>query len=238
MRRSVSLVLALVLVTPASLFAQARTVPPPPPSGQTARRPTTPARRVAPAYPRGLQVRGFGVVAQDWFTASSTFKAVLGSGSGTEYGGGLSFTEGPGFLDISARRFKKDGERVFVTDSGTVFPLGIPTSVTMTPLDITAGWRFRPLFRRVRPYLGAGYTRLTYEESADFAQDGDNVKESFNGFHVLAGGEVRFGRLVGFAGEVAWTSIADALGDAGASKAFGETNLGGTSARLKLVIGR
>lgn len=236
MRRAVA-VLTLLTVSLASP-ALAQTAPTQP-AGRPTQRP--PARRPPPppAYPRGIQVRGFGVVGQTWFTASSTFDAVLGASNGTEYGGGLSLTEGPGYLEIGARRFKKDGERVFVTDSGQVFPLGIPARVTMTPLDITAGWRFRPwLNRRLRPHLGLGYTRLRYEESGDFAQDGDDVKESFNGFHLVGGGEFRLARLVGITAEVAWTSIGNAIGEAGASKAFDEDNLGGTSLRLKLVIGR
>jgi hypothetical protein len=171
--------------------------------------------------------------------ASSTFDAVLGAGNGTEFGGGLSLTDGPGYLEIGARRFAKDGERVFVTDTREVFRLGIPARVTMTPLEITAGWRFQPWFgRRLRPHVGAGYTRLRYEESGDFAEDGDDVKAWFNGFHVVGGGEFRLHRFVGLTAEVAWTSIANAIGEGGASKAFDEDNLGGTSARLRLVLGR
>ncbi len=55
---------------------------------------------------------------------------------------------------------------------GQVFPLGIPTEVTMTPLEVAAGWRFRPLLGRIRPHLGAGYTRLRYEETADVCRRG------------------------------------------------------------------
>lgn len=208
------------------------------PRTQAPRRPATPTRR-GPAYPGGLQIRGFGMVGMTTFTASQTFDAVLDTTSGTEFGGGLSLTQGPAFLDIGARRFEKTGERVFVTDTREVFRLGIPATITMTPLDITAGWRLRPLFSgRLRPLVGVGYTRMMYEESSDFAESGEDVSESFNGFHVLGGGEIRLHRLVGLGAEVAWTSIADAIGENGASKAFGETNLGGTSARLKLVIGR
>lgn len=201
--------------------------------------PRRPAARPAPAYPDGLQIRPFVSAGTTWFTASKTFKAVLGSGQGQDFGGGINLTQGPAWIEIGARRFSKSGERVFVTSGGQVFPLGIDTDVTMTPLEVAAGWRFRPLFgARVRPQLGVGYTRLRYEESAAFAQDGDDVDESFNGFHVVGGAEVRLHRWVGLTGEVVWTSVGNALGDGGASKAFGEDNLGGTSLRVKLVIGR
>lgn len=195
-----------------------------------------PAAGARPSLSNGLQIRPFGSAALTWFTASSTFKAVLGSGTGQEYGGGLNLTQGPGYLEIGARRFSKTGERVFVLN-GQVFPLGIPAKVTMTPLEITAGWRFAPRFGRVIPHVGAGYTRMSYKETSDFADDSEDVSESFNGFHVVAGSEVRISRWVGITAEAAFTSIADGLGDGGASKAFGEDNLGGTSVRLKLVIG-
>lgn len=228
--------LALLLGPAAEAWAQGAGTRTPP--RQAPRRPAAPARR-APAYPRGLQVRGFATVGLTSFTASETFDAVLGTTTGTEFGGGLSLTEGPAFLDIGARRFSKTGERVFVSDDKEVFPLGIPATVTMTPLDITVGWRFRPVLGgRLRPLVGGGYTRMMYEEKGDFAGSGDDVSESFNGFHVLGGGEFRLHRLVGLQAEVVWTSIADAIGESGASQVFGETNLGGTSARLKLVIGR
>ncbi len=191
-----------------------------------------------PAYPDGLDIRPVVSVGTTWFTAADTFDAVLGSDRGQDWGGGVNVTQGPAFLELTARRFSKSGTRVFVTDTKDVFPLDIPVDVSTTTFEAAAGWRFRPLFGRLRPYVGAGYTRLQYEETADFAGDGDDVKEGFNGFHVLGGVEVRVTRWIGLAGDVVWTSVADAIGQAGASKAFGEDNLGGTSLRLKLVIGR
>ena len=196
------------------------------------------ARRGSGPHSNRLQVRGFGIVGTNWFTASSTFKAVLGSSTGQDFGGGLNLTQGPGYLEIGARKFAKTGERVFVSSNGQAFSLGVPAKITMTPLDVTAGWRFPTRFGRVIPHLGVGYTRMKYEETSDFADDGENVDESFNGYHVSGGAEVRVSRWIGVTGEFVWTSIADALGEGGASKAFSETNLGGTSLRLKLVIGR
>ncbi len=206
-------------------------------AGQPGPAPASARPRPAPRSNR-LQIRAFGSVGTNWFAASSTFKAVLGSGTGQDFGGGLNLTQGPGYLEIGARKFSKKGERVFVTDGGQVYPLGIPTEVTMTPLEIAAGWRFGTRFGRIIPHLGAGYTRMKYEETSDFADAGEDVGESFNGYHLIGGAEVRVSRWVGVTGEVVWTSIADALGAGGASKAFDETNLGSTALRLTLVIGR
>ncbi len=229
-----------------AVSAQTRTAPPSGPISEAVsswlveqRRPASAGARRRPA-PRAnrLQIRAFGSVGTNWFAASSTFNAVLGSSTGQDFGGGLNLTQGPGYLEIGARKFSKAGERVFVTSGGQVFPLAIPTEVTMTPLEIAAGWRFGTRFGRVIPHLGAGYTRMKYEETSDFADAGENVDESFNGYHLVGGAEVRVSHWVGLTGEVVWTSIADALGSGGASKAFDETNLGSTALRLTLVIGR
>jgi hypothetical protein len=217
--------LAALPLVPASVPAEQRQ-----PAARAARRP-------AP-HPNQLQIRAFGSVGTTWFTSSSTFEAVLGDRTGQDFGGGVNLTQGPGYLEIGARRFAKTGERVFVTDTGEVFRLGIPTEVTMTPLEVAAGWRFATRFGRIIPHLGAGYTRLKYEETSDFAESDEDVSESFNGFHLIGGAEVRVARWVGLTAEVVWTSVPDAIGEGGASKAFDEDNLGGTSVRLKLVIGR
>lgn len=179
------------------------------------------------------------MVGMHWFTAADTFKAVTGSGSTPIYGGGLRLhIPGGAFAEVGAWKYEKDGERVFVTSARQVFKLGIPTTVKMVPLDVTVGWRFRNLFRGITPHLGAGYTSIKYEETSDFAEASENVSERYSGFHVVGGAEVRVHRWVGIAGDVVWTSVADGLGDGGASKAFNEDNLGGTSLRLKIVIGR
>lgn len=191
-----------------------------------------------PVLSEDLQIRVVAGVGTTWFTAAETFDAVLGDSRGQDFGGGVSLTQGPAYIDITARRFSKSGQRVFVSDGGQVFPLGIATDVTMTPLEVAAGWRFRPRFGRLVPHLGVGYTRLRYEETSDFADEDDNVSAWFNGFHVIGGVEVRATRWIGFGADVVWTSIPDGLGDGGASQAFGERNLGGTSVRLNVIVGR
>ncbi len=234
------ILLITALATLGALPLSVASAQPPQPTVQTQTfTQTAPAGQRRPAaLSNRLQIRAFGSVGTTWFTAASTFAAVLGSGRGQDVGGGLNITQGPGYLEIGARRFSKSGERVFVAEGGQVFPLGIPATVTMTPLELAAGWRFRPRFGRVIPHLGVGYTRMKYEETSDFAAADENVEESFNGYHVRGGAEVRLTRWVGIAGEAVWSSIPDALGTGGASQAFDETNLGGTSLRLSLILGR
>lgn len=197
-----------------------------------------PATRVAAPAER-LGIQGFGMAGISFFAASETFDAIVGASRAPIFGGGLRVTiPGGAYAEVGAWRFSKDGERAFVDENTRVFPLGIPATVTMTPLEITAGWRYRGLGPRVTPHIGAGFTSLRYEETSDFAENDEDVSDRFNGFHVVGGAELRLSRWVGLAGDVVWTSVSDAIGKGGVSETFGEDNLGGTSIRLKIILGR
>ena len=77
-----------------------------------------------------------------------------------------------------------------------------------------------------------------YKETSSFSTPAEDVDERFNGYHVIGGVEYKVLRWLGLAGEAAWTTIPDAIGTGGASKEFGDTDLGGTSFRAKITIGR
>ena len=65
-----------------------------------------------------------------------------------------------------------DGERAFVFND-EVFPLGIPLKITMTPIDVVAGWRVGVGGRHpYATYGGAGITSVSYKETSDFADVG------------------------------------------------------------------
>lgn len=174
------------------------------------------------------------------FTAKDSFDAILGTSSGPIFGGGarVGLPFGGLFIDLGAWRFQDEGERVFVLNN-EVFPLNIPTKITVTPLELSVGWRFR--IRRVQrliPYVAGGFTTMKYQETADFNAPAEDVHENFNGYHVLGGAEYRIMRWLGVAGEGTWTTVPDAIGESGVSKAFNENDLGGTSFRFKITIGR
>jgi|SoiMethySBSTD1v2_1073268.scaffolds.fasta_scaffold03409_15 opacity protein-like surface antigen len=222
----VALLLVAVLAVPDQAAAQERRRPaasPPAPRPQTV-------------------VRAFGDLGMTFFTASDTFDAVLGSPMGVVFGGGAEVVL-PQRLFFSGRvsHFQKSGERVFVLDD-EVFPLDIDTTVSITPVEVTAGYRFhaRGRNRNMIPYLGGGVGWHRYDETADFAETGDDVSKTFVGYHVLGGAEFRMGRTFGIGGEAQWTTIPDALGDepGSASAAFDESDLGGISFRVRFIIGR
>lgn len=191
------------------------------------------------ALAQGIDVKGYGMIGGMTFSAANSFEAVFGSATGTIYGGGaeVGLPWGGLYVGVGAWRFGADGERVFVSDS-EVFPLGIPLSVEVTPVEITGGWRFKNISPGFVPYAGAGWSSYAYKETSDFADAGENIDERFNGWHILGGAEFRVTRWLGVGGEIAFSSVADALGAGGASEAFDETNLGGTSYRLKISVGR
>lgn len=199
----------------------------------------TPAAR-PPASSRSIEIGGYAMVGQFSFAASESFDAVLGTTSGVILGGGatVGLPFGGVFVDIAAWRYAGSGERVLVVGDD-VFPLGIPIDVEMVPLEISAGWRFR--MRRLPtliPYVAGGYTSFGYTETASFAGSGEDLKERFGGYHLRGGAEFKLTSWLGVAGEMAWTRVPGALGSAGVSAAFNEDDLGGTSFRARITVGR
>jgi hypothetical protein len=192
------------------------------------------------AHAQSLSIRGFGDLGATTFTASQSFEAILGTASGMVYGGGGEVVFGPGvFVGVRASRIQKEGQRVFLFE-GEQFDLGIDTTIRVTPVELTAGYRAGDGRWRVVPYGGGGIGWHRYEEISEFATDEENVDERHTGYHVLGGAEFRVVSWLGIAGEAQWTTVPDALGQDpnGVSSEFGETDLGGASFRVKFVIGR
>ena len=206
------------------------------PTAVTAQQRPAPAR---PATRQPLAIRGFGDLGMVRFAASDAFEATLGSPSGVFFGGGVEVVlPQQWFVGLRLSHFDKSGERVFVQDN-EAFPLGIDMKVAITPIEVSAGYRFRSGGRTLIPYLGGGIGWHKYTETSDFADAGENVKETFTGYHVLGGAEYRVGRMFAIAGEAQWTTIPDALsGVSSAADAFGESNLGGFGFHVRFVVGR
>jgi hypothetical protein len=204
---------------------------------------------VSTAEAQTLSIRGVAEAGVRTFTASESFKAILGSATGPTFGGGVeAVLPQHVFVALRADRFRKTGERVFLVE-GQQFKLGIPVTVTVTPIELSAGYRFggrqRPARRgvpvtRLIPYVGGGVGWHRYEETSKFATVDENVKEQKIGYQVLGGAEYRINPWLGIGGEAEWAMVPDALGQDpnSVSAAFKETDLGGGSFRVKIVIGR
>jgi opacity protein-like surface antigen len=184
-----------------------------------------------------VSIRPFVMASDQSFTAIDTFTAVFGHSYGPFFGGGADVTLGEHFyVELTASRFKQTGQRAF-RNAGEVFRLGIPLTVTLTPLELTGGYRFH-LSSRIVPYVGAGFGSYAYKETSDFADAGENVDTSHSGFVVNGGAEFRLQKWVGLGADVHYTHVTGILGQGGLSKDAGENDLGGVSARFKLIIGR
>jgi hypothetical protein len=107
----------------------------------------------------------------------------------------------------------------------------------MTPIEIGGGWRFagkRP--SRFAPYAGGAALIVPYKETSAFGDAADNVSQSFTGAAVFAGVEASVTRSITVGGEAQFRAIPNALGTAGASQAYNETDLGGVTARVTIGV--
>src|SRR6202158_2581477 len=149
-------------------------------SAQTRRATTYPDE--APA----VSFRPFFLVTTEQLAAKQTFNAVFGQSREPFWGGGVQVALRSGiYVEISASRFKKTGQRAYVFN-GQTFPLGIPLTATITPIEVTGGYRFR-LWPMVIPYAGIGISRYAYVETSDFADPADNVDPAHLGDLVVGG---------------------------------------------------
>jgi hypothetical protein len=192
----------------------------------------------AAAAARGeLMVRGFGQFGTQVFTAGDSFEAVLDSKWGSAYGAGAQVVLPNGlFIQAAFDRYEETGSRVIVSDT-QVFRTAIPNTVTVTPILATIGYR-EITTRRVLGYVGGGVGWHVLEEESPALAATGNYKEGHIGYHVSGGAEFRLAPFAWLAGEVQWASVPDGLGEAGIGALFDETNLGATTFRLKVLVGR
>jgi len=184
-----------------------------------------------------VSFRPFFRATTEWLAAKQTFDAVFGQSRQPFWGGGVQVALRRGiYFEIGASRFKKSGQRAFVFN-GQTFPVAIPLTATITPFEVTGGYRFR-LWPMVIPYAGIGMSRYAYAETSEFAEAADNVNTAHVGYLVVGGAEFRVHRWVGVGVDVQYTRVTGILGGGGISRESGENNLGGTALRLEVMVGR
>lgn len=184
-----------------------------------------------------IALRPFFVAAGESMAAKETFKAGFGQSFEPFFGGGLELVLRKGlYVDVTASRFKKTGQLAF-RSNGQSFGLGIPQTVTITPFELSAGYRFR-ISQRVFPYVGAGAGSYGYKQTSDFSDPAENVDTRHTGYLAVAGVDFRVHRWVGIAGDLQFTHVSGILGTGGISKEANENDLGGVAVRLKVTVGR
>jgi hypothetical protein len=196
--------------------------------------PPRPGQIVRPGAER-LVIHGFGEVGYLRWTAKKSFDAIFGKETTWLPGGGVHFSLANGsFAAAEVEWVRLTGQRAFVLDD-RVFPLGIEDVVTVVPLNLTFGYQVgRSLI--ARPYAGAGFGVYFFRERAKFAQSGDDVSENFPSYHVLAGVHLLRRERVSTAVEGQYTTVRKALGKNGVSAGFNETDLGGFTIRVKVLV--
>lgn len=203
----------------------------------------------APAFAQGLpsaddlpavSLRGFFLVSGQAFTARETFTAIFGQRFEPFWGGGAEVALRDGvFVNAALSRFRKTGQRAFFFND-QAYRLGLGLETTVTPFEVTGGYRFLRLSRYIVPYAGAGVGSYAYtERSTDANADPTESMDTRHvGYLVVAGAEFRLHRWVGLAADAQYTHIPGILGAAGVSQQTGERDLGGTAVRLRVIVGR
>jgi hypothetical protein len=118
--------------------------------------PRTPAPAPRPAAPKkpgrpwGLHIyflEDFNILA-----AHASFDAVVGTSKLQAPGAGVDVLKlwKDAFVRVAFSRMSHDGERVSISGADVV-SLGIPLKVSMTPIEISGGWRFEPKSKPAAP---------------------------------------------------------------------------------------
>jgi hypothetical protein len=127
-------------------------------------------------------------------------------------------------LRASAEYGEIDGEQVLFTNPPT--STGEEVSLTYLPIHLSAGYLARP-GRPWRLTLGAGVTLLSWETTSQLSSSSGTDP----GGHAFLALE-RVGDRIGVGAELLYSSIPDAVGDAGATQFYGEDDLGGLALGL------
>ena len=224
MKHTAALLLTTVLALPAA-----------------AQEPQSPQPPAASRDRVGVDLFGGGGVgfpaARDSFDALDLMKTPF------DFGGGARVTNlwGNLFAQVSVSRWSDSGERAFVADDGSVFPLGIPLDVDATFVDASVG--VKNVFRRddgrisYLSYVGAGAGVVRYEERSPFAQPGDDLRTTKPSYHGLLGVEVPITSRLAIAVDGRYRYIPDLLGEQGASAVLEEDFLGGFQTAVWLRLG-
>jgi hypothetical protein len=196
---------------------------------------------LAPAEPK-VSIRGYGMIAEQQFAAQTTFDGIFGTTVEPFWGGGgeVAFRDGL-YVEVGISRFRQVGQRAFrsPSPSAQTFRLNIPLTATITPFEITGGYRFHSLRHpSVIPYLGAGIGWYAYTETSSVSDPGENVDTRHVGELLVGGVEFRVQRWVGLGFDAHYTHIPGILGTGGLSKDASENDLGGVAARFRLIVGR
>ncbi len=159
---------------------------------------------------------------QGW---SDTHDLIYGSGGDPDYGLELGYTfDFPLELAFAADFISGDGHRVWPDGNGGWETSGDSISYDLRFFTLVARWRFLR-GETFSPYLGAGLGIAQFDESGEDSENG-------TGFLAQGGCDFMLNRLIHFYLEMEYSAYPNVIGDAGASRYFGEDDVGGFLTRL------
>ena len=229
------------ILIPAVIFAAALAVASPAAaqatgsSSSTQKTPSKPPKPKKPPVPRKpIGLRAFFIVDSEFMSASKSFSASTGSSTMFGFGGGgeiLNVWKSI-FARVAFSTASKSGDRGFVAD-GEFISTGFPVDFGVDTIELGAGWRtYMKKHPKVALYAGGGVLFVNYSQtSPDPATAQENFSERFTGFSAQGGLEYALSKWLTAAVEGQYRGVPNALGEAGISKAYGETDLGGFAIR-------
>jgi opacity protein-like surface antigen len=164
--------------------------------------------------------------AKQSFTDTLGSSTIIGFGGGIDVGGSL-------FFRVGVSSLSKSGTRFVGADTN-----GPALDVSMVPIDLGVGYRMDNLTpsHTVVPYVGGGALFLHYKETTPSGAAADNTNIWKVGYQVFAGVDLRLLPLISVAPEFEFRGVPKALGTAGLSQLFGETDLGGLTFRIDVAF--
>jgi len=182
-----------------------------------------------------VSVRTFALGSFQRMAAGQTFDTEMESSVQPFWGAGGQVVVGDrAYFDVTLSRFNRTGERAFVFNNQT-FPLGIPVTSRITPLELVGGVRFRK-GAAITPYAGGGVGWYGYTEESSSSDPSENVDVSHAGFVLHGGAEFAIQKWLSVAGDLQYTHVPGILGAGGVSAQLGEDDLGGLAVRFRLVF--
>ncbi|MEQ1898391.1 MAG: hypothetical protein ABL971_13485 [Vicinamibacterales bacterium] len=196
----------------------------------------SPASRREPVPPR-MTVMLFADAGVDILHAVDSLHAIFNRNSAGSIGGGLRVVLPKGlFANVRASRLQMTGERTFLFE-GQSYSLGVADTLTIIPIQVSVAVRTGRLGERAVPYMGGGVGWYRASEQSAFSDASETAERTSPGIHLMGGADVRLWKGLGLGGEVEWSHVPGGLAGTGVATSLQDTNLGGVSVRMRLLVG-
>lgn len=181
---------------------------------------------------------GVRVVSLQEVNASDSYDASFDGDAMTQFGVQFELVMLRHFLiGLVYETGEVDGHQLLSVDP--LVRSNVEETLTLSPIHLTFGWVFAPT-APLHGFVGVGPTLLDWEDKTqanpEFGTPGQAESGSDVGYHAAAGLRwATFNHRLILGGELRFSSVPDAVGEAGATRLFDEDDLGGTTVGLSLL---